>query len=55
MSTGTSLLGAFLGVVFVLAVVGTCIEITGCGDKPEVNSGPDAEALFEAAKFRRLA
>lgn len=48
-------MGAFLLVAFVLMMVGTCVEITSLGDKEEVRGKEDAAALFEAAKFRRLA
>jgi len=39
------------------AVVGvaTLIELTGCGDRPELRDDVNAELLYEAAKFRRLA
>jgi len=55
MSNGTKAMFGILAIAFVLTVLGTCIEITGCGDKEEVRSKPDAEALNEASKFRRLA
>jgi hypothetical protein len=35
-------------------VVGTCVEMSGCGDKKEISSDQDAQILYEAAKFRRL-
>ena len=38
-----------------LTVIGTCVEITTLGDKDDMREPADAEALHEAAKFRRLA
>jgi len=48
-------MGAILVVTAGLVVAGTCVELSGCGDIEEVKNETNAEALFEAAKFRRLA
>jgi hypothetical protein len=48
---------AFLGILLIamiLMAVGTCVEMSGCGDKKEISSDQDAQILYEAAKFRRL-
>lgn len=38
-----------------LVGAGTVVELSRFGDQEEISSPADAEALFEAAKFRRLA
>ena len=55
MKSGTAIMGVFFAIAFVLMMIGTCVEITSLGDKEEVKGKDDAAALFEAAKFRRLA
>lgn len=54
MATGTIIFGAVFMIAWGLVAVGTIVELTGCGDKPELKGKDEAELLYEAAKFRRL-
>jgi hypothetical protein len=41
-------------VAFVLAGLGTCVEMSTLGDRKDVEAMEDKDALNEASKFRRL-
>lgn len=54
MASGTVIFGVALAVAFALVICGTCVELSGCGDRQELKRNQEAELLYEAAKFRRL-
>ena len=51
---GTYIILAILLIAILLMLVGTCVEMSRCGDRKEVSDEADAQILYEAAKFRRL-
>jgi hypothetical protein len=53
--TGTIVFGCILVTALALVAVGTFIEMTSVGDTDEVKRADNKEALYEAAKFRRMA
>ena len=54
MASGTIVFGAVLLLAWGLVCAGTFVELTGCGDKPELKGKDESGLLYEAAKFRRL-
>ena len=53
--TGTIIFGCVLVTALLLVVVGTFIEMTTIGDTDEMKRSENKDALYEAAKFRRMA
>ena len=51
---GVVILALILLVAFCLLLVGTCTECFRYGDREEVSSEEDRDALYEASKFRRI-
>ena len=52
MTSGTKLMFVLILLSFLLAIVGTSVELTGLGDIEDFSTGSNGEALFHAAKFR---
>jgi len=53
-STGIVVLAGIMGLVLIAVMVGSCIEASTFGDREEVSNAVDADALHQAAQFRRL-
>lgn len=53
-STGIVVLAGIMGLALIAVMVGSCIEASTFGDKEEVSNAVDADALHQAAQFRRL-
>jgi len=53
-STGIVLLAGIMGLALIAVMVGSCIEASTFGDREEVSNAVDADALHQAAQFRRL-
>ena len=53
--TGAVAVGAILLIALGLCGAGIITELTKCGDKPDYKDEHEAQALYEAAKFRRMA
>lgn len=51
---GTIVFGCMIVTALILVAVGTFIEMTTVGDTDEVKRTENKEALYEAAKFRRM-
>ena len=47
-------LAGIMGLALIAVMVGSCIEASTFGDREEVSNAVDADALHQAAQFRRL-